>query len=57
MDAFRNMDFQTYGLLGIMFLNEWNKMHGVVEDADYTGKYVAKYGSYVGFGQGPRTLG
>lgn len=57
MDAFRNMDFQTYGLLGIMFLNEWNKMHGVVEDADYTGKYVAKHGSYVGFGQGPRTLG
>ena len=57
MDAFRNVDFQTYGLLGIMFLNEWNKIHGVMADTDYTGKYMVKYGSYVEFGQGPRTLG
>lgn len=57
MDAFRNVDFQTYGLLRIMFLNEWNKIYGVMADTDYTGKYMVKYGSYVEFGQGPRTLG
>ena len=33
------------------------KYMGFMEDTDYTGKYMVKYGSYVGFGQGPRTLG